>query len=266
MYAKFCCAIGDWTIDWSVMPKNDSARTPMTRRMMIFIIVCTIAPMDARTRAFAHFLEADTRLHKAVIGHFEALPKDLPGKRTRAELFAALASTVIAQQLGGAAADTIRSRVEKVCGGKLAPAAILQARESQMRAAGLSGSKLKTLRTLAEEVQSGRLDLLELKQIPEDMAKSRLTEIWGIGPWSAEMFLIFALGRHDVFSPGDLGLARAIEAIYGLPKDSPREKLVKISARWSPFRSYACLALWRTRDVKLPVTSLSAARKKRVGK
>jgi DNA-3-methyladenine glycosylase II len=99
-------------------------------------------------------------------------------------------------------------------------------------------------------VKSGAIDLLKLKQIPEDEAKSRLTEIWGIGPWSAEMFLMFALGRPDVFSPGDLGLARSIEAIYGLPKNSPREKLLEIAERWIPHRTYACLILWRVRDAK----------------
>ncbi len=207
--------------------------------------------MDTRTRAFQHLQKADPRLHKAVSAHIRALPEELPAKRTRADLFAALASTVISQQLGGAAADTIRVRVKKVCaGGKLTPQAILKAPEAKMRAAGLSGSKLKTLKSLADAVNSGKIDLLELKQIPEEMAKSRLTEIWGIGPWSAEMFLMFALGRADVFSPGDLGLARSIETIYELPKNVSREKLVEISERWIPYRTFASLALWRARDAK----------------
>ena len=74
--------------------------------------------------------------------------------------------------------------------------------------------------------------------------------IWGLGPWSAEMFLMFALGRPDVFSPGDLGLIRAMEAIYGLPKGAPRTTLLAIAEKWSPYRTYASLLLWRTRDTK----------------
>jgi DNA-3-methyladenine glycosylase II len=182
--------------------------------------------------------------------HLSALPKELASRRTRAELFASLASTVISQQLGTAAADTIRDRVKKACGGKLTPEAIKRAKPATLRAAGLSGAKLKTLQSLAEVVSTGKIDLLALAKMSQETAKSRLTEIWGVGPWSAEMFLMFALGLPDVFSPGDLGLARSIEAIYGLPKNAPREQLLEISNRWIPYRTFAALALWQARDAK----------------
>jgi DNA-3-methyladenine glycosylase II len=206
--------------------------------------------MDTRERAFQHFKKVDKRFHQAVLPHKAAMPKELPAKRTRADLFAALASTVISQQLGTAAASTIRERVKKVCGGKLSPESILKAKPLAMRGAGLSGSKLKTLQSLATAVKSKKIDLLALARIPEEEAKSRLTEIWGIGPWSAEMFLLFSLGRPDVFSAGDLGLARSIEAIYGLPKGVPREHLMAIADAWAPYRSFASLLLWRARDAK----------------
>lgn len=208
--------------------------------------------MDTRERAFQHFRKVDKRFHKAVLPHKDLVPKELPAKRTRADLFAALASTVISQQLGTGAASTIRERVKRVCGGKLAPQSILKAKPAAMRAAGLSGSKLKTLRSVAEAVESGQIDLLALRGVPEEEAKSRLTEIWGIGPWSAEMFLLFSLGRHDIFSPGDLGLARSIETIYELKKGTSREHLMAIADAWAPYRSFASLLLWRARDAKPP--------------
>ena len=97
-------------------------------------------------------------------------------------------------------------------------------------------------------IKNNKLDLLSLKNIPEADAVKKLMSIWGLGPWSVEMFLMFALGRGDVFSPGDLGLARAMEAIYNLPKNTPRSSLLAIAEKWSPHRTYASLLLWRTRD------------------
>jgi len=212
--------------------------------------------MDTRARAVTHFKKADQRLHAAVKPHMAMLPAELAYKRTRADLFISLCSTVVSQQLGGAAARSIFARVVKACGGKLTPASVEKAKEVSLRNAGLSGAKIKTLKAVAHAVESGTIDLLELRKIPQESAKSRLTEIWGIGPWSADMFLMFALGRSDVFSPGDLGLARAIEAIYGLPKNAPREKLIEISLSWAPYRTFASLALWRFRDSAPPKKKL----------
>jgi DNA-3-methyladenine glycosylase II len=92
--------------------------------------------------------------------------------------------------------------------------------------------------------------LLALKKIPEAEAAEKLMQLWGLGPWSVEMFMMFALGRGDVFSTGDLGLIRAMETIYDLPKNTPRSSLLAISDKWSPHRTYASLLLWRSRDTK----------------
>src|SRR5438552_751533 len=121
------------------------------------------------------------------------------------------------------------------------------------RAAGLSGAKIKAIKLIAKVVKRGTLDLAALRHVPEASAAEQLTALWGLGPWSVEMFMMFALGRADVFSPGDLGLARSIEQIYGLPKDTPRTSLLVYSEKWSPHRTWACLLLWRLRDnVPLP--------------
>ncbi|MDE1919482.1 MAG: DNA-3-methyladenine glycosylase 2 family protein [Patescibacteria group bacterium] len=161
-----------------------------------------------------------------------------------------MVSIVISQQLGSAAADTITLRVKKACGNRLTPESVLKTRLPAFRRAGLSGAKTKTLKAIAKAVKNDSLNLLSLKKIPEKEAAEKLTRIWGLGPWSVEMFLMNSLGKSDIFSSGDLGLIRAIEAIYGLPKNSPRTSLLAIAEKWSPYRSYASLLLWRTRDAK----------------
>lgn len=206
--------------------------------------------MTRKAAALRHFKRADPHFHKATKAHHASLPGELPERRTRAELFESLVSIVISQQLGSAAADTITLRVKKACGGRLTPQSVLKTKLPAFRKAGLSGAKTKTLKAIASAVENNSLDLLSLKKIPEAEAAEKLMQIWGLGPWSVEMFLMNSLGRSDIFSPGDLGLIRAIEAIYRLPKNAPRTSLLAISEKWSPYRSYASLLLWRTRDAK----------------
>ncbi|MFA6414475.1 MAG: DNA-3-methyladenine glycosylase 2 family protein [Candidatus Paceibacterota bacterium] len=200
--------------------------------------------------ALRHFKRVDPHFYRATRAHHAALPRELVGKKTRAQLFASLVSTVISQQLGLAAAAAILSRVKGVCGGRLTPEALLKARPATLRKAGLSGAKVKTLKEIAKAVKNNSLDLLSLKRVSEAEAAEELLKIWGLGPWSVEMFLMFALGRSDVFSSGDLGLIRAMETLYDLPKNAPRTSLLSIAEKWSPYRTYASLLLWRTRDTK----------------
>jgi DNA-3-methyladenine glycosylase II len=204
--------------------------------------------MHSRDRALKHFKKADPRFYKATKPHHASLPSRLAEKRGEQALFSALVSIVVSQQLGTAAADTIFARVKKACGGKITPASVLRVRPASLSKAGLSGAKTKTIKEIAKAVSRGELDLRSLGRIPEAEAAERLMRIWGLGPWSVEMFLMFSLGRPDVFSAGDLGLMRAIETIYALPKGAPREDLARIASVWAPYRTYACLLLWRSRD------------------
>jgi DNA-3-methyladenine glycosylase II len=201
-------------------------------------------------KALRHFKKYDPQFHKATLRYHSSLPQELPMKHTRHALFERLVRTVISQQLGTAAAHSIFTRMKTACGDSITPESVAKVRIPALRAAGLSGAKVKTIKALSAAVRSGKLDLMKLRTIPEEEAAEKLMQIWGLGPWSVEMFLMFALGRADVFSAGDLGLIRAIETMYGLPKNCPREKLLKISSKWSPYRTYACLLLWRTRDPK----------------
>ncbi len=204
--------------------------------------------MTRKAAALTHFKRVDPHFYRATKAHHSSLPGQLPKKRTRAQLFESLVSTVVSQQLGLAAADAIFSRVKKACGGRLSPESILRVRPEALRKAGLSGAKVKTLTSIATAVKNNSLNLLSLKRVSETEAAEQMLRIWGLGPWSVEMFLMFALGRGDVFSPGDLGLVRAMETIYKLPKNAPRPSLLAISEKWSPHRTYASLLLWRTRD------------------
>lgn len=201
--------------------------------------------------ALLHFKRVDPHFHRATKKHHSSLPGILPMKKTRAALFERLVRTVISQQLGTAAARSIFSRVKTACNNRLTSESVLKVSPAALKKAGLSGAKIKTIKGIARSVSNGSLDLLSLAKISETEAAEKLMQIWGLGPWSAEMFLMFALGRADVFSPGDLGLVRAMETIYGLPKNAPRTSLLAIAERWSPHRTYACLLLWRTRDTKV---------------
>jgi DNA-3-methyladenine glycosylase II len=207
--------------------------------------------MSTREDALKHFKRVDRRFYDATKACHVLLPEILPAKRTGAELFSALVSIVVSQQLGLAAADSIFMRVREACDGKITPEVTLRLSEIELRATGLSGAKIRTIKAIAQAVgeksKQNRLDLISLKRVPEEVAYERLTSIWGLGPWSVEMFMIFALGRSDVFSLGDLGLVRGIERIYELPKDTPRTSLLSLSEKWSPYRTWACFLLWRSK-------------------
>jgi len=197
--------------------------------------------------ALKHFKKADPVLYKAAKRHKGTITSRVSPKRGADTLFASLASSVVSQQLSLKAAATIWGRLKSVAGGTVTAATIAALSEPDMRAAGLSAAKVKTLKELSAAVKDG-LNLPALRKMPEEEAIKQLTAVWGIGTWTAEMFLIFALGRLDVFSPGDLGVVRAIEELYGVEKDSHRTVYIAIAESWAPYRSVACLVLWRTRD------------------
>lgn len=196
--------------------------------------------------AFEHFRKADPLLHKAAkkVRHRLTARKPVRGAD---RLYASLAESVVSQQLSVKASDTIWKRLEAACGGNVTPDAVLTVRLSTMRAAGLSAAKAKTLKELAKAVKSG-LDLSSLRKKTPEEASAALTAVWGIGPWTAEMFLMFGLGHPDTFSARDLGLIRSMEALYGIKKDSQYAVYEAIAMKWSPHRTTACRILWRLRD------------------
>ncbi len=203
--------------------------------------------MDIK-QAELHFKKVDKTLHKALLKHkHELTPRTV--LRTNQQLFEALCESVVSQQLAVKAADAIWARVVKVCGGKVTPEKIRTIRIARLRSCGLSNAKAKTLKAVAKEMQNG-LSLTSLRKKTPEEAHDALTKIWGIGPWTCEMFLMFALSHPDIFSSRDLGLVRAMEGLYKLPRTTPREKLEVIAQKWSPHRTLACRILWKSRDSK----------------
>jgi DNA-3-methyladenine glycosylase II len=200
-------------------------------------------------KALAHFKKADPVLHKAARSVSSLLKSRRAEKRSELALFQALCESVVSQQLAVKAADSIWARVVLVCGGEVTPAAISKARLPRLRSAGLSGAKAKTLKELSRAMKNG-LVLSVLRNASQQEAEAELTQIWGIGPWTTEMFLMFALNHPDIFSSRDLGLIRSMEDLYGIRKDSPRHVYEKIAERWAPHRTLASRVLWRVRDTK----------------
>jgi DNA-3-methyladenine glycosylase II len=195
--------------------------------------------------ALAHFKKADRTLHRAA----KTVPPLEPWKqKNRKQLFASLAESVVSQQLSVKAADTIWLRLKAIAGGEVTPDSILATPLPKLRKAGLSASKAKTLKEIAKAVRGG-FDLLALKERTPEEAIASLTTIWGVGPWTAEMFLMFALRHPDIFSARDLGLVRSMEALYNLRNPTIPE-LEAIARSWSPYRTIACRILWRVRDQK----------------
>jgi DNA-3-methyladenine glycosylase II len=178
-------------------------------------------------------------------------PLDLTRRADRpapGDHYAALVRSVVGQQLSTSAARAIWGRlVEYFDGHPPTPTQVLEADQEGMRiAAGLSHAKVKYLRSLAEHVLDGTLELERLDRMPDDEVIAELTSVSGIGEWTTQMFLMFQLDRPDVLAAGDLGIRRAIERLYELPELPPPAEVLRIGAAWSPYRTVACLYLWRS--------------------
>ena len=165
--------------------------------------------------------------------------------------FAALIESVISQQLAVKAADTIHGRVTALVGGKILPKKILALDEAQMRAAGLSGAKFKTIYGLAEAAHSKRININKLHEIESDQEIfDQLTSLWGIGPWTVDMFMMHQLGRLDIWPTGDLGVRRGFAKIYKLKDEITPNEMQKKGDKFRPYRSIVAWYCWRALDKK----------------
>ena len=168
---------------------------------------------------------------------------------SRPDPYGALARAIVGQQLSTKAARSIWERLVEILGGTFPePSGLLAVDAEVIRGAGLSRSKVNFLRDLAERVEDGQLDLGRLMELPDEDVVATLTAIKGVGPWTAEMFLIFHLGRPDVISAGDLGIRRAVQIEYGLEELPGPTDLERIAEPWRPHRTLGCLYLWRSLD------------------
>jgi DNA-3-methyladenine glycosylase II len=164
--------------------------------------------------------------------------------------FESLAEAIVYQQLNGKAAFTIFKRFAALAGEPLTPEGILKLTDAQMRGVGLSKQKTSYLRDLAERTQRGDLNFADLSNLSDEAVIERLTQVKGIGVWTAHMFLMFSLRRPNVLPTGDFGVKMAIKRHYKKRKPPDPKQMEKIAKCWEPYRSVACWYLWRSLDIK----------------
>jgi len=164
--------------------------------------------------------------------------------------FHSLAESILYQQLNGKAAATIFNRLAALAGEPLTPEGILKLSDEQLRSVGLSKQKSAYLKDLAAKTKAGLLDFAGLVELPDEEVIKHLTQVKGVGVWTAQMFLMFTLKRPDVLPTGDYGVQAAMKKHYkkrSMPKPHVMEKIARA---WSPYRSVACWYLWKSLDIK----------------
>jgi DNA-3-methyladenine glycosylase II len=201
--------------------------------------------------ASAHLRTADPVLGALIdrLGDLPARPR--PSSRPKpGEHYAGLVRTIVGQQLSTRAAAAIWQRLLGHFDGRPpTPQEILAADPDAMRAAaGLSRAKTTYLRSLAQHVIDGSLELDRLEELGDDAVIAELVAVKGIGEWSAHMFLMFQLQRGDVLAPGDLGIRKGIQIAYGMEALPTPAEVIAIAEPWRPYRTAACLYLWRAID------------------
>jgi DNA-3-methyladenine glycosylase II len=164
------------------------------------------------------------------------------------DYFEALSSSIISQQISVKAAEAIFKRFKETT--KLKPAIAAKLNEEQIKAIGLSQSKARYIKDLAGHFIKDPNVYNHLERQTDEQVIAELTEIKGIGKWTAQMFLIFTLARPDVFAPDDVGLQRGMLNLYGWQTLPPRQELDKLAEKWRPYRSVASLHLWHSLDNK----------------
>ena len=210
-------------------------------------------PRGAR-RAIAHLTRADPVLGEVIrqVGPFRLSP------RAEGTHFDAVCRSIIYQQLSGKAAATIHGRVLALYGGRSPqPSELAATAEEQLRAVGLSRQKLSYLKDLASRVATSELLIETLHDLDDDEVIGTLVRIKGVGRWTAQMFLMFRLGRLDVLPDIDLGIQKGMQKAYRLRKLPTPDRVNKIGAKWAPYRSIGSWYMWRLLDttVKVPRSS-----------
>jgi len=164
--------------------------------------------------------------------------------------FHSLAEAIVYQQLNGKAAVTIFNRFAALAGEPLTPEGILKLTDEQLRSVGLSKQKSAYLKDLAAKTAAGQLDFARLPELSDEEVIQHLTQVKGIGVWTAHMFLMFSLRRPNVLPTGDYGVQMAVKKHYKKRKLPKPKDMEKIARAWEPYRSVACWYMWRSLDIK----------------
>jgi DNA-3-methyladenine glycosylase II len=181
-----------------------------------------VSPVKASSKAIASLRDADPVMARLIEQNGAVVRRDLKRERP-GDAYGTLVRAIVGQQLSSKAAATIYGRV-------------------------LSRAKVDYLRDLAQHVEDGALELELLPELPDEEVAEQLTAIKGLGQWTADMFLMFHLGRPDILPVGDQGIRRAIQVEYGLRKLPDAKRMRKIAKPWQPYRTLACLYLWSSLD------------------
>ena len=196
--------------------------------------------------AIKHLRTADPALGEVIarVGPYKLVP------RADGSHFDHVVRSIVGQQLSGQAAQTIYKRVLALKGGKCpTPADFLKYPVEKLRAAGLSGRKVEYVKELAQRTHDGSLAILKIHEMEDAAVMETLVSVRGIGPWTAQMVLMFRLGRPDIFPELDLGVQKAVQKLRRMRKLPTPKQMTKIGATYAPYRTYAAWYLWRSLEL-----------------
>ncbi|MGI0004624.1 MAG: DNA-3-methyladenine glycosylase family protein [Candidatus Nitrosotenuis sp.] len=160
--------------------------------------------------------------------------------------YESLVEAIITQQLSGKAADSISKRFREIYGRFPKPADVIKTPNSKLRSAGLSGMKASYIKDLSKKIETKEIRINSLKNMTDGEVVEHLTQVRGIGRWTAEMFLIFSLGRLDVLPVGDLGLRKGVQRLYSLSDLPEEDEIEEIAEKWRPYRTIATWYIWKS--------------------
>ncbi|HXZ01330.1 MAG TPA: DNA-3-methyladenine glycosylase 2 family protein [Stellaceae bacterium] len=213
------------------MPAKDSTNLPAP---ILTLPHDEAAAVRLLARARRRLMREDRRLAEVI----KAVGPCTYGRRPGG--FPSLFHSILRQQLSGKAAATIAGRLHQACGGRIAPEAVAALDDAAFLAAGVSRQKRDYLRGLAAAAIDAPALFAALEHLPDEAAVEALTAIKGIGRWTADMYLMFSLGRLDVLPLGDVSIRAAIADIYGVSRKAPAAKFTRLAEAWRPYRSVAC--------------------------
>lgn len=192
--------------------------------------------------AHAHLLTADPPM--AALAQLQGPPV----RELQKDYFSRLVRAIVGQQISGRAAAAIYGRLSERAGEPLQPETVHALTDEEIRACGFSVNKLRSVRDLTAHALDGRLDLAHLETLPDETVREQLVSVRGIGRWTADMFLMFALGRPDVFPTGDMAVCKAIKRLYDLEARPTPKFADKIAEEggWMPYRTAASFYLWKS--------------------
>ncbi|HWG91168.1 MAG TPA: DNA-3-methyladenine glycosylase 2 family protein [Candidatus Thermoplasmatota archaeon] len=207
-----------------------------------------VAPLIATIpEALRHWKRVDPRLHAVARKH---PPEGFA--LSRGSSYSTLVASILSQQVSVKAADAMYRKLELACGGRVRPELVAGLSDEALRACGFSTQKRVYVRDLSERALDGRLNFRRFPRLPDEEVIDALTEVKGVGRWTAQMFLLFHLARPDVVAPDDLGLQLSAVEIYGLADAKAGKRFLALQAPvWSPHGSLACLTLWHYRRLRL---------------